>query len=358
MYYTPVFVKHAVASFLLRSHGVESLEIGVQSETPFHLLACIPPTVKHLTDNGVFMDYEAHELRETFDPALPSVTLAVRSIELDTLTLTMAGGSSILQALLSHQSPISISSLKHLQIGECFNQCCFNATCARVISLCSTTLQCLHIGVSEYLADATSLTRPVANVPIPLGELRCLQILEIRTNVALLKRTLRWLSESIATIAVEERQAFTQRLKIILLFSHTAGCGCLPCLKSANLTKFTKFPLLNRKARVPPSWYLQFISNSIGENLEDEANSAIVPTQMAPSPTEWHQRFWEWTMGTGQENWPNVGLANVSLFLEHIDNETKDPLITEEPPMAFEHGDDHRSLWDGCPCSGWRYWQP
>ncbi|KAH6887809.1 hypothetical protein BKA70DRAFT_1332502 [Coprinopsis sp. MPI-PUGE-AT-0042] len=315
-YSVPVSIREAIIGLLLRSHKLESLDLSVV-DIPLHLFACLPPTVKHLTGHiaSPHPSWEPH-----VDAALPGPLVGPPNnssivVELDTFTQTRAHSAWYFNAILFHGLPISLNSLKHLQIGGVGWLPHIDATYARILSLCSNTLQCLHIGVSDYITRPNTVGYRVPDTPIPLGELRSLKALEIRTDTTYLKRTLRWLSDSIATISPEETHEFMQRLKISLLFSHALCCECLPCLKRA---KFNRAFLLNPRAA---------------------------------SPTAWHQKCWERTMST----WPDLGLANFSLFLEHFNHATRRPLITEEPPMAFEHSGDYALLWDGCPCSGWRY---
>ncbi|KAH6887811.1 hypothetical protein BKA70DRAFT_1332507 [Coprinopsis sp. MPI-PUGE-AT-0042] len=341
----PRSVQEAILRLLLCSDKLDSLELNIMWQIPFNLFACLPPTIKHLTDH-VILPPRRGELAT--DPALPggqSSPLEKRVVTLDTLTLTRIGSPYILLAILSHRLPISLNSLKHLQIGE-LGVFQFDATCVRILSLCSKTLECLHIGVSFYISSGSNLTYTVAQAPIPLGELGALRVLEIRTDLSLLKRTLQWLSDSIATIPPEERHNTMQRLKICILFSHTLFCGCLPCLKAARIIPPEGGSVF------PDRQYLSAMSTQLGEDF----SLIVYPRTNAGSDTAWHRRYWEGIMSRWGESWSNLGLANVTRFLEHMNPVTRCPLITDDPPTAFEHGDEYASLWDGCVCSGWRYW--
>jgi hypothetical protein len=341
----PGSVQQVILSLMQRSQQLESLELALVDTIPSHLLACLPQTVEHLTDHA------SHPPKD-FDFTVICNILPAR---LHTLTFTRGDGWFLLDAIRAGCVPVSLASLHHLQIGSvAYSSPPFDLVTLQTLTSCSSTLQCLHIGVALYLHPMNHnhrhfLGRAIAVELIPLGELRSLKVLEIRTDISRLNRTLLWLSESITMIPAEETHEALTRLKVSLLFTHTLFCGCLSCLS------VVKIGSADRKAGVVPRPYLQELSERIGEDVHSGSSSAPTPRLHAKSVTEWHERYWEWTMLTWGESWPNLHLVKFSLFLEHMDPATRHPVITGESPVAFQPSEDYTSLWDDCACSGWRY---
>ncbi|KAH6915761.1 hypothetical protein BKA70DRAFT_1418687 [Coprinopsis sp. MPI-PUGE-AT-0042] len=191
-------VKEAVIKMLLQTQRLEILILNI-GRCPSSILQYCPPTVKHLS----FVGHCAGEKLPINPPARnrPRVEGFVWA----------ADGSSVMEKSWSLQmaSMLELQSLEHLELWSANGVTGFN-TFGPIITPASATLRCLHLlgpNVTVYLNMYPHLV---------LGSLGALQLFEVGINVTMLKSSLQWVSESIATIPLQRRAADSGGMTLIV----------------------------------------------------------------------------------------------------------------------------------------------
>jgi hypothetical protein len=247
-------IRRGILAMLVNLEALEQLKLD-SSTLPIDLLQSLPASLKRLTwirdsANG-----------ESGQPAVPAQSPARSSIPLESFSLFHSasereGDESL---LFEGNHPVDFNSLKHFRFGPIsfVSALTANLTFAQQAS---SSLQCLHIGFHRFVLP--SLVSEQAALQI--NNFPALSVLEITVGRQGLRLGVRWLSNSIATIHVSDRDARLSSLQIVFNVQYI-GLGSVddaflanqdtwravasdpwPNLRSANILAYSSCDAWNR----------------------------------------------------------------------------------------------------------------